>query len=176
MALLRAVLLSVLLVGCQALVNAHTKKFWPFDSWSTPANAKATSPKHPKHKAEVPVTTAAPAALHTAAPKVEEVKEAKPEKKPTLDDTEAMVMASAPFKQRLEGLCKDATAGDDLRKCQHVQGTRLWCAMFARNIQKFLYVDGMKEQRARCKKVNSMEGSDWFMQATWSLNFLQWGR
>eukprot|EP00929_Paragymnodinium_shiwhaense_P013018 TRINITY_DN120882_c0_g1_i1.p2 TRINITY_DN120882_c0_g1~~TRINITY_DN120882_c0_g1_i1.p2 ORF type:complete len:186 (+),score=66.29 TRINITY_DN120882_c0_g1_i1:139-696(+) len=185
MAMLRVLIISLFIVGSEALANANTKKFWPFDSLF-----KSSKPAKAAH-AKAAATTVAPA-VHTAAPAVAAVEQAEETKAapavkheeepkaapkpPSVDDTEAVVMASAPFKKRLDGLCKDATAGDDMRKCQHVQGTRLWCAMFARNIQKFLYVDGLKEQRKRCTKINSMEGSDWFMQATWQLNFLQWGR
>lgn len=79
------------------------------------------------------------------------------------------------FVQTMDKLCEDAPAKDKA-KCHEYMDVRLWCAMYSRNMPKFILVDGTKEERVKCAKVNKMNGADWFVHATWPLRgkeFLQ---
>merc|ERR550537_351863 len=90
-------------------------KWWPTWLWSGSSEQAAPVAKVQE---EVPVT---------------------PAPEPHVADTEKAVRASDRFVSTIGMLCKEAPANEQ-KECHTVQEERLWCAMFARNIQRFIMV------------------------------------
>lgn len=141
------------LVQRRAQVSKASGRWWPF--------ASAAAEPTPAAEEQMQKPTAAP------------VEKWQPKK--TVAMTRADTIASPEFQHQLAPFCKDAPA-KDLEKCKTYMGERLWCAMFARNIQKFLLTEGKAEEKDKCDGINAMKGADWFTHATWQLRFLQQGQ
>ena len=141
----------------QALVHGSSEqdKFWPFTSWSSEPAPTA----HPKTVAFV----------HHEVPKP---KPTEPPAARNMKDVEKEVVSTKKFSDKLALLCKDA--GAESQKCRSVQGERLWCGLFARNVNQFMDVDGLKQLRTRCNPVNNLKGSEWFFgEGAWVLPSLR---
>jgi len=138
----------------KARVGKVSGSWWPFAS-------SAVEP--------TPVPAEEPVHKPTAAPT------AKWQPKQTVAMSRVHTIESKEFQQRLAPFCKDAPA-EDLEKCKTYMGERLWCAMFVRNIQKFLTTEGKAEEKEKCDGINAMKGADFFTYATWQLRFLQKGQ
>merc|ERR1740130_1021833 len=80
----------------------------------------------------------------------------KPTEAPAIKDVkqlESEAIGSEKFGEKVSLMCKEAAAADQ-QKCKTVMGERMWCALF---------------QRKRCNVVNSQEGAQAFMLASWEL-------
>eukprot|EP00747_Dinoflagellata_sp_TGD_P162617 gnl/TRDRNA2_/TRDRNA2_180408_c0_seq1.p1 gnl/TRDRNA2_/TRDRNA2_180408_c0~~gnl/TRDRNA2_/TRDRNA2_180408_c0_seq1.p1 ORF type:complete len:151 (+),score=45.92 gnl/TRDRNA2_/TRDRNA2_180408_c0_seq1:87-539(+) len=140
----RVAVVALCLVGAEAVVSQsqQQQQFWPFDQL---------------FGKKEPTPTVAPAPPPPPPP---------PE--PTMANVQSAVMKSEQFKANIDQLCKQAPK-EDQEICRSRMSERMWCAMFARNIQRFLKMPEMSEYRKKCKPVNAMKGADWFYGATWSL-------
>lgn len=122
-------------------VQSQTQKFWPFTSSDSAPVAAVPSPKVQEAPAAEPGTVAF---------------------------TREEVMRSSQFHGKVAEFCKDAKP-EGLELCQGHMGDRLWCALFSRNIERFVITPGKAEERMRCFPMLKEESADWFMHATWPI-------
>merc|ERR1719198_833108 len=127
----------------QAVEADERARWWPSWLWGSGSHVVDTAPEAPS----------------TPAPQPHE---------PCVKDTQKTVMASERFVATIEMVCKEAPPNEQ-KMCHAVQEERLWCAMFARNIQKMIQFPDFREEKGKCRSVLAEKEIQWFLGATWDI-------
>merc|ERR1719359_1522099 len=104
----------------------------------------------------------------SAASEPPQEKKAPPPPEKTIQSTRKNVMASERFQSTMAMICQEAPEHEK-KECISVQQEKMWCAMFARNIQKLFMVKGADPEKKRCHKINKLPGAGAFLGATWDI-------
>lgn len=83
-------------------------------------------------------------------------------------DMKAEVMSSVRFQANMNKLCADASPQDQ-NQCREVQGSRLWCAVFARNMAKMLVLPKAEEEKTKCAPINDQKDASYFFGESWQI-------
>lgn len=135
-----AALVAPCAVEAASLRNQQAQEFWPFTS----------AQKEPVHTVVTPEMDKFGQHEHSVM------------------DMKSEVMSSVRFQRNMNTLCADASAQEQ-SQCREMQGTRLWCAIFARNMAKMLVLPKAEEERAECKPINDQKDASYFFGESWQI-------